>query len=179
MSSAFPIKIPYNLIHNSTIGTHSSPDHYRIIVFGPYNIKFWCLYLPGVSLYPFIISTFSNLHRTLISILNISPIFGFPKNIVAGVFNFISNICGAQKQTPRPTILTKLWINFAKPLLDLGLFKWGQIFNLRLAKVIINFIISIKIIILSPSRIVRSFYTEKIILFSIISLRLFLQYIKL
>ena len=127
----------------------------------------------SLSAVTFIISILFNLHKTLISILNIGPVFGFPKNIVAGIFNFISNVYGAQKQTPRPTILTKLWINFAKPLLDLGLFNWGQIFNLRLAKVIINPIVSVKIIILSLSRIARLSHTRKIMLFSIMSLRLF------
>ena len=116
---------------------------------------------------------FFNLHRTLISILNIGPVFGFPRDIVTGVFSFISDVCGAQKQTPRPTILTKLWINFAKPLLDLGLFNWGQIFNLRLAKVIVDSIIFVEIIILSPSKMARLFYTGKVVLFNITSLRLF------
>ena len=112
-------------------------------------------------------------HRTLISILNIGPVFGFPRGIVAGIFNSISDVYGAQKQTPRPTILTKLWINFAKPLLDLGLFNWGQIFNLKPAKVIIDPIVSVETIILSLSRMARSSYIGKIVLFSITSLRLF------
>ena len=67
----------------------------------------------------------------------------------------------------------KLWINFVKPLLDLSLFNWGQIFNLRLAKVIVDPIISIEIIILSLNRIAKLFYTGKVMLFSITSLRLF------
>ena len=173
MSGASPIKIPYDSIHNSTVGTHSSPDHHRIMVFGPYGTEFWCPCLPGVSLYPFTASTLSNLHRTLISIPNIGPVFGFPRGIVTGVFSSISDVCGAQKQTPRPTILTKLWINFAKPLLDLGSFNWGQIFNLRPAKVIIDPIVFVETIILSLNRMARLFYTGKIILFSITSLRLF------
>ena len=125
------------------------------------------------TLYLFIIFIFSNLHRTLINILNIGLVFGFLRDIVADIFSFISDIYSAQKQTPRLTILTKLWINFAKPLLDLDIFNQGQIFNLRSAKVIIDPTVSVETIILSLSKMARLSYMGKVMLFSIISLRFF------
>ena len=88
----FLIEIPHDSVYNLIIGTHGSPDYNRIIVFKPNSLYFWCLDLARILLYLFMIPIFPDLHRALISKLNIGPLLSIKRAIILKVFLIFLNI---------------------------------------------------------------------------------------